>query len=264
MNVLLINLPTSVDRLNFQKRQFRKLKMSFEILKAVAKEDLSERGIEELYLGWERPLRRTELACFLSHKKAWQYVYDNNLPTLILEDDALLSVHTKRLLKSLSKQESCDLVTLEVRGRAKIVAKKETQIRLTKHKLFQLFQDRTGAAAYILWPSGAEKLLNKVNRSAPALADAFISSCYSLASFQIEPAAAIQLDQCHEYNIKSDIITYSTVSSKNRPKIKKHHFKTYLKFRCRRAFSQVKMGVRHLSVIVKCKKRTINLEASQF
>ena len=264
MDALIINLPSSTERLAFQKKQLQKLDIRFEVLQATAVNDLSKSEIENFSLGWERPLRAVELACFMSHKKAWGYVSRTNSPRLILEDDALLSNHAKSLLESLEKLPHCDLITLEIRNRKKVVAKEEVFTTLTNHKVFDLYQDRTGAAAYILWPSGADKLLEKSNNCLPALADAFISSCYSLLAFQIEPAAAIQLDQCKQYNINNDQTTESAISSTSKPKIIKKQFMTILMFKYRRLFSQIKMALRQLSVIRISSKRQIKIDTTHF
>lgn len=263
MKSLIINLESSAERLAFQEKQFQKLGLSFEIMKAVSKEDLSQEEIETLSVGWERPLRSAELACFMSHKKSWEFVAKHNEPILILEDDALLSVHTKNILASLESKDSCDLVTLEVRSRKKIVAKVGEQL-FTDHKIFALYQDRTGAAAYVLWPSGAKKLLDKVIYSGPALADAFISSCYKLSAYQVEPAIAIQLDQCQAYDVICGHSTNSTISSFAKKDLNRLTFISRLFFKKRRFFSQLRMGFRQISVIDKSKKRYVKIESKHF
>lgn len=264
MNVLIINLPPSTDRLAFQKKQLKRLGIAFNVLKATSILDISQFDIQNLSLGWERPLRAVELACFLSHKKAWQYVVDKNKPILILEDDALLSMHAKELLLELDKQMHLDLVTLEVRGRKKIVSKKEVVLNDSKHKLFELYQDRTGAAGYVLWPSGANKLLKKTLSKPPGLADAFISSCYSLSAYQVEPAALIQLDQCENYNIFNSHKTSSSISSQKKPTNRKCDLLEYFIFKYRRIHSQFKMGLRHMSVIWSSHRRNISIEPDYF
>lgn len=264
MKAIIINLDSSEDRLAFQVQQFQKLGLSFEIIKAVSKEDISQEELKYLSNGWERPLRSAELACFMSHKKAWEFVYKNGRPLLILEDDAFLSIHTKEILTLLeTKSNSFDLATLEVRGRKKIVAKQEEQLS-KKHKLIELYQDRTGAAAYVLWPSGAKKLLNKTISSKPALADAFISSCYKLSAYQIEPAVAIQLDQCQTYDIACENSTSSNISSYAKEDLSSLSLFSRILFIKRRLFSQLRMGFRQTSVIGKSQKRYIKIVSKHF
>ena len=87
VNTLIINLKSSQDRRDFQKRQFGKLGLDFEILEAFSVADLSEEQYQKFGFGWQRPLRKVEVACFLSHQKAWEEVLKRNQPCLILEDD---------------------------------------------------------------------------------------------------------------------------------------------------------------------------------
>ena len=78
-------------------------------------------------------------------------------------------------------------------------------------KLLRLYQDRTGAAGYILWPSGANKLIQLEKNSGIGLADAHITACHALKAYQVEPSPIIQLDQCKDYGISN---TYSHISFK--------------------------------------------------
>ena len=263
MKILVINLPSSKDRLSFQTKQLNNLELTFEIIHAVSKDDLTQEELVNLTNGWERPLRSSELACFLSHKKAWQFVETSKLPALILEDDALLSKHTKNILNALEKKELCDLVTLEVRNRKKVVSKIAEELTL-KYKLSSLYQDRTGAAAYILWPSGARKLLDKSTKSKPGLADAFISSSYNLSAFQVEPAAAIQLDQCDSYKIDCNHLTKSTISNQLKTDLSNVNLTSRMVFKYRRIYSQLRMGLRQLICFWVSRRRHINLEPADF
>jgi glycosyl transferase family 25 len=61
-------------------------------------------------------------------------------------------------------------------------------------KLFRLYQDRAGAAGYILWPQGAKKLLQCEQKKGIALADAHITDCHNIKAYQVEPTPIIQLD----------------------------------------------------------------------
>jgi len=264
VNILVINLPKSVDRLDFQRKQLENLMLSFEVLDAFSKESIDLESFSKDALGWERPLRVAELACFMSHKAAWQRIIETQKPTLILEDDAILSKFTKDLLMELKHKKSFDMVTLEVRGRKKVIAKSEILTTSTNHKLYSLYQDRTGAAAYVLWPSGALKLIEKSRKVAPALADAFISSCYSLRAFQVDPAVAVQQDQCRYYGVLSDFHSVSTISSAQKPNYDSFKKATYLLYKYRRVYSQVKMCFRRISVVGRASSRMINLKKDHF
>jgi glycosyl transferase, family 25 len=104
----------------------------------------------------------------------------------------------------------------------------------------RLWQDRPGAAAYVLWPAGAEKLLAR----APGLADAVISSAYNMRSFQADPALAIQIDQCEAHAIVPPIPVSSAILAVHRPSLDGLPALKRAAFRYRRILAQLRMGVR--------------------
>ena len=109
------------------------------------------------YFDWQRPLRNTEVACYFSHRSAWQKIINNSMPALILEDDALLSKCVPELLNSFTNKQNVDFISLEVAGRKKFISKIGENI-VCNSKLYRLYQDRNGAAGYVLWPSGAKEI----------------------------------------------------------------------------------------------------------
>ena len=259
MNIFVINLPGAVERRQFQKQQLFELGLDYEILNAISIDDINDEIYKKHYFDWQRPLRNTEVACYFSHRSAWQKIINNNMPALILEDDALLSQHVPELLKSFTNINNVDLINLEVRGRKKFISK-IGQDTACNSKLFRLYQDRAGAAGYILWPSGAKKLLQYERENGIALADAQITNCNTLVSYQIEPAHVIQLDQCNYYgipNIHSDVIQMSTVSQPNNPKV-------HTIFWIKRITAQVKLFVHILPLIIKSKRRYIKINKESF
>lgn len=263
MQALVINLPASTDRLQFQQEQLARLGVEYEIMRAVSSHHLHEIAHHHMGMGWERPMRKAEVACYLSHHKAWQIVLKRQQPMLILEDDALLGHSVAALLEVLERYQNCDLITLEVRGRKKLVGKKSFPL-MPAYRLLPLYQDRTGAAAYVLWPSGAKILLDKAQNLPPALADAFITSTYQLRAFQVEPAAAIQLDQCPIYDITPVKRTVSSILSERRPNPIFSSSLENLRFKQRRIAAQWRMAMRHLAVLPKADRRYIKLRPADF
>ena len=220
MKIFVINLPSAIERLQFQKKQLSKLDLDYEILEATSIDDISDEIYVKHRHDWQRPLRNTEVACYFSHRSAWQKIIDNNMSALILEDDALLSKHTPELLNAIDKHSHAELIQLEVRRRKKIIKKQGSEITPI-YALYRLYQDRTGAAGYVLWPSAARKLLAHESLHGIGLADAHIASCYSIKSYQVEPAAIIQLDQCDDHdvgNLHKKNLSESTVSKAKNPK----------------------------------------------
>jgi len=152
-----------------------------------------------------------------------------------------------------------DYINFEVSGRKKIISKVGQSIACNS-KLFRLYQDRSGAAGYILWPSGAKKLLRYERENGIAIADAQIAHCNTLVGYQLEPGHIIQLGQCKNFdipNIYSDEIQISTVSQPNNPKGSPI-------FWIKRIKAQVKIGVHILSLIAKSKRRYIKINKENF
>ena len=174
MQIFVINLPSATERCKLQKDQLTKLGLEYKILAATSVEDISEATYKKHYFDWQRPLRKTEVACYFSHRSAWERVIKSRMPALILEDDAILSIFLPELLGSLNKIKSTDLINLENRSRKKFVSRSYVKIECNS-KLLRLYQDRTGAAGYILWPSGANKLIQLEKNSGIGLADAHIT-----------------------------------------------------------------------------------------
>ena len=258
MQILIINLANATARRKFQEDQLLNLCLDFEILNAVSTDDISDKIYKYHYFDWQRPLRNVEVACYYSHRSAWQKIIDNNKPALILEDDALLSKHSSDVLESLAGLTDTDFVQLEIRNRKKLIAKEGVKIT-HQHKLHRLYLERTGAAGYVLWPTGARKLIEHENKHGIGLADAHITACYDLVGYQVEPAVIIQLDQCKNYQITPPIETDSHIL--NQPKPAYEH-KLFFKFK--RIISQFRMLARQLRHSVKCNRRMILLKRGDF
>lgn len=262
MQILVINLPDSSDRLKFQQEQLKRLGLDHEIVRAVSTNYVHEQVHHRLVLGWEHPLLRSEVACYFSHHKIWQTVVKLNQPVLVLEDDALLSRHVPGLLKELEKRTDCDIVNLEVRGTDKTVGK-TAQNLLGDYKLLPLFQDQRGAAGYVIWPSGAKRLLEKAKITAPGPVDAFIASTYELKKYQVEPAAVIQLDQCENYDVINRVKTTPTINTEGE-QIGYFSFMDAIRFKKRRLVSQFKSMVHQMSVQRDSIQRAIALHPDDF
>ena len=259
MQIFVINLPSAIERRKLQKDQLTKLGLEYKILTATSIIDIDEDTYKKHYFDWQRPLIKTEVACYFSHKSAWEVVIKTREPALILEDDAILSKTLPKLLVNLSDTKNADLINLENRGRKKFVSNSHLDIGCNS-KLLKLYQDRTGAAGYILWPSGAKKLIQFEKNSGIGLADAHITSCHALQAYQVEPSPIIQLDQCTDYGIKNrftNIIFKSTVSSnQNRS--------GGIYFIIKRLLYQLKLASRQLLILPISKRRYISIRNSDF
>ncbi len=259
MNIFIISLTTAIKRREFQKEQLSKLNVSFKFIDAFSTEDISAITYEKHYHDWQRPLRKTEVACYFSHQNVWNKIIQTNQPALILEDDVLLSKFVPELLKDLINKTGIDLINLENRSRKKFVSKKGSDIACNS-KLFRLYQDRTGAAGYLLWPSGARKLLECAEQHGIALADAHISSCYRISAYQVEPAPIIQLDRCDYYRINKpylEEISETSIGTSDKPK-------TNIHLQMKRILSQLKLAIHQILLIKKADRRYIKIRNIDF
>lgn len=262
MRILIINLEQEKQRLEFQTAQMKHLGLDFERLAALTVNDISEPELTWRASQWERPMRKTEVACLYSHRLAWQKVAQGNEPVLILEDDALLSSKTPKILAGLERQNLANHVTLEIRGRKKLLGQKT--VKLTNGTvLSRLYQDRTGAGAYVIWPDAASILL-KTSDKAAGLADAIIAGTYEISSWQVEPAAAMQLDQCDHYGIESPLLTHSTIGVSSSDKPAAANFFLLLNFKRRRLVSQLRMGLRQLFNVTRARRRFVTIAIEDY
>jgi glycosyl transferase, family 25 len=251
VNTLVINLAAETVRMEFQTRQLRELGLPFTRLEARTPQSLPFAPGHKYWRQWERPMCEPEMAAFASHRAAWQLVADGSYPVLILEDDALLMPDAAVFLKQIAKLTGIDHVTLETRARRKLVSN-------TLHPLSpmrRLWQDRSGAAAYMLWPSGARKLL----AHKPAIADAVICAAYDLESYQADPALAIQIDQCVAHGLTPPIAVTSAILAGRKPALEGLPLGAQITFRWRRFAAQLRMGVRRLSRTVGSSRRHVRL-----
>ena len=249
MQVLIINLAAATTRMMFQDAQMAALGLEWERMDAVTPETLPVPADDLRWQRWERPMKAIEIAVFASHCMAWKRIAAAEVPHLIIEDDALLATETSAFLQQIEHEEGLDHITLEVRSRKKLVGRRHRNLPMRR-----LYQDRTGAAAYVLWPSGAGKLLSRAaNR--PGLADAVICAAYELNSWQADPGLAIQLDQCAAYGVVQPIPTESSTGRDSPPRGRGV-------YRARRIAAQLRMGLRHLSKLAVSKRRWITLSSN--
>jgi len=243
MQAIVINLDSETARMAFQQAQLERLDVPFKRISAVSLETLSEQDYQRHANGWQRTLRKVELACFLSHLKAWQLIIDEDAPHLVLEDDALLSCHIKEVLDGLGSS-GCEYATLETRKRTKFLSKK-TEPLTERFRTAFLIQDKCGAAGYVLSPAGARKLVAQFEANAGAtVPDAFIAHYYGWKAIQVIPPAVIQLDCCEHYQIHQPLKTKTSIGEK--PKPKAESWPIYIKLRSRRFFAQVGIAMRKL------------------
>jgi glycosyl transferase family 25 len=127
-----------------------------------------------------------------------------------------------------------------------------------------LLQDRTGAAAYVLWPAGARVLLAKFAQQGMGLADAFISSTYTLKSWQTVPAFAIQADVALAYGVSCPIAPHSLIAREKVPSPPTRNALHDLQLKWRRLRAQLRLAVRYLSCFWRARRQFVGIDKAQF
>ncbi|BCP53209.1 glycosyl transferase [Kaistia sp. 32K] len=187
MRAVVINLDRSPERLALFGEQAERLGFAFERLEAVDAHGRAEtRG----------PLSAAEIACFESHRRAWQLLVDSGEDWLaVFEDDVLLASPIARLLASDHWiPDKTDLVKLETFDvRVAIAAKGAVVEGVSLHRLQTT---HCGAAGYILSRQCAIELLAKThNFSEPVDIVMFNQEhevCRNVRILQTVPAVCIQ------------------------------------------------------------------------
>lgn len=247
ISALVINLDTAKERWDFQQKQLAKLGIGYQRWEANAVDTLTDDEYEKWANDWQRKLRRTEVACFLSHYRAWQYIADSGQAFLILEDDALLSQELPNVLLKLSTDNDIKYhhLTFETRGRKKLMSKQSANL-CDGIALHELFLDKTGAAAYLLTPTGAKILIDHVVQHGAGLADALLCHTKGLKSMQAVPALAIQMDMATHYgmpNLTLHSIAKSHISTESNTKPNANSLTDKLSFKFKRLSAQLQMGL---------------------
>jgi glycosyl transferase family 25 len=253
MQALVINMKESHDRWDFMVKQLQELGIFYSRLEAYDLSTLSVEEFEQYSQSWERPLRKAEVGCFLSHKTAWQRVLKENKPYLVLEDDVIISKESIDVLNYFDQTNDYEFINFETTHRLKLIGNSKVRIN-HKYSLKRLLHNKTGSAAYVIWPSFAKKLLAKYLDQKAALADAALyTNFFKAKQFQLNPALAVQLQYAEFFNLEPTFYSKSIISHNNIEK-------TYeLKFLVRRIKVQILLILVYLVNIFRSKRKQIEL-----
>ena len=264
MKTYILNLPSALERRKFQTQQALRLGLEAQFIDAQTPADIPDAFFQAHAFSWERPIKITEVACFMSHHQVWQQIADSHEPALVLEDDAILAHNTPNLLKHLEMLNGLDHVSLETRQRQKLLGRRSKAMPGLNARLHPLLQDRTGAAAYVLWPSGARILLAKFAQHGMGLADAFISSTYPLKSWQTVPAFAIQADMAVAYGVSCPIAPHSLIAREKVPSPPTRGGLHDLQLKWRRLRGQLRLAARYLGCFWRARRQFVGIDIQQF
>jgi GR25 family glycosyltransferase involved in LPS biosynthesis len=192
LKTLIISRKAEETRRRFQSQQMTNLGLDYQFLDAFEARDLSVEQCQKAADNWPSPTLREDVACFTSHRMAWQIVIDRNEQTLILEDDAVLADSFSAALASVEAHaEDGDCAyDLEFAPRPHILAKRPLWTDGI-YSARRVFQNRVGTAGYVIGPRAAKRMLEDTETY--GLLDAYMWHRGWLKAYQIEPAPVIQM-----------------------------------------------------------------------
>lgn len=160
VQILVISLKRSLDRRRQVEQEMKKISCSWTFLDAVDGSALSVLPVEYKPNKVRRlqgyALTPNEIGCFLSHKEAWKYCVANNTPTLIMEDDFVLSSDFEKILNILLN-EVTEWDFMRLQGLYDVpfnIVVEQSGLTLAKNQ-----GDAVGATAYLLKPRVAARLI---------------------------------------------------------------------------------------------------------
>lgn len=160
VQILVISLTRSLDRRSQVEQEMQKISLPWSFLDAVDGSTLAVPPVEYKPNKVKRlqgyALTPNEIGCYLSHKEAWKHCVAKNTPTLILEDDFVLSSDFERVLSTLLNEIRI-WSFVRFQGLYEVSFKKvfeQSGLALVKNQ-----GDAVGATAYLLKPQVAAQLI---------------------------------------------------------------------------------------------------------
>jgi GR25 family glycosyltransferase involved in LPS biosynthesis len=193
VRILIISRKAEAVRRAFQTRQLAELGLDFTFLDAVEAADLTDEECQVAASNWPSPTRRQDIACYHSHRKAWESVVSDGAKLLILEDDAVLSDDIGLVLARIEARKDAwnSVYDLEFAPRRHILHRKPAwQDEAGRFAATRVYQNRVGLAGYVIGPEAARRMLAETTDY--SLIDAHFWHRSWLAAYQIEPAPVIQ------------------------------------------------------------------------
>lgn len=159
MQVFLINLDRSPERLEFMDRQFRDLGVAYERVAAIDGRLLSSKELDRWCPGGE--LAPAEIGCFLSHRTCWgALLASGDQFAVVFEDDVELAADLACYLAADEwVPQSADIVKLET-SHQKVLVEWAATSALDGRGLFRLLGRHAGTGGYVFSRDFATKALD--------------------------------------------------------------------------------------------------------
>jgi GR25 family glycosyltransferase involved in LPS biosynthesis len=161
--IYVINLERSEHRRRFALNHLASLGLSGEIFPAVDGRRLEPAEIDRSYSDalaherFSRSLSKAEIGCALSHLRLYDRIAQSGVPvTLVLEDDAMLGDDGPEALAALIAEWPADADVVQ------LIYESRDHVRVSP-RLVRFTMERSmpvAAAAYLLTPAGARKLID--------------------------------------------------------------------------------------------------------
>lgn len=197
--VFYINLATRPDRREFMEQQFAQLGMAAERVEAVTPAEMPALTRQrKAALPPAERLSPNEIACSLSHRKAWRMMIERGNPyALFMEDDGVLSASLPAILSDPTLlSPDADAIQFETHRTSALLGRPVPTAMpgLFKHRLMS---SSLGGAAYLLTSKFAAELLTDP-RIDDVCHDVLIFSrehgfIYNRRIFQMSPALVVQV-----------------------------------------------------------------------
>jgi len=241
----IITLGVAQRRREFQQRQAQRLGFEPVWHPAVGIQDISDDFFQAHAFGWRRPLKKTEMGCFLSHLSLWRVIKKSGAPGVVLEDDAILGANWVADIHALSQLQDADYVCLET-WKNKILS---TEMNTGHLKLRKMHLNSAGSAGYMLWPSGATRLIEQYEAIGPGLADGFINNIDDWRAWQLVPANVIQMCVSPLYGMDSPEEPGSLIASSPTPSSEHIGFGLQIRMKIRRVLGELRKAKINLGVL---------------
>jgi glycosyl transferase, family 25 len=244
--IVIINLPSSVDRRNAITKHLASLGLEGVFFPAIDGRELSEAEITEVYdlsraetTEWGQ-LTRGEIGCALSHRGVWkQLVESGDSGWLVIEDDILLALDVPKWLGKLRElAREGDVIPFVKTSATPYYFRR---VRLDSRWLVYPNQAFIGAMAYYITPLAARRLLEA---STPIW---FPIDCwYSRPGFKgVTPVRAVWPEAVGlaDESIEASTIGFRQAQDKNRRK------KTFQKSYLRQQFGKFRRYIKNRFLI---------------
>ncbi|MBO9489219.1 glycosyltransferase family 25 protein [Endozoicomonas sp. G2_1] len=207
-----INLDESVERYQEVLPQLQKLSINAERISAVRGSKLSEQEFNRVYDEiankklFRRGLTAGEVGCYLSHRKIWQRMLDQNIKlALVLEDDIVINDNILDFQKHVDTLVKYDVVKLaDDRNCPPAESKKLDE----QHSLISYSNIPNCTTGYFVSLAGAKKLLARKRIYRPV--DIDMQHCYELG-VSVVGVTPYPLDK----NMKWDVDEMSDIAIDN-------------------------------------------------